>query len=75
MPRRKVPVVLQMNSVECGAACLAMVLSYFGRKTRLVECRTTCDSGRDGMTAQTIVTGARGFGLRTKALRLEAKEL
>lgn len=62
-----------MNSVECGAACLAMVVSYFGRKTRLEECRATCDSGRDGVTAQTIVTAARRFGLRTKALSLDTK--
>src|SRR3954452_21856826 len=26
---RKVPVLLQMSSVECGAACLAMILSYY----------------------------------------------
>jgi ABC-type bacteriocin/lantibiotic exporter with double-glycine peptidase domain len=64
-----------MNSVECGAACLAMILSYFGRKMRLEECRATCDSGRDGATAQTIVAAARGFGLRTKALSLATKAL
>ena len=51
-----------------------MVLSYFGRKTRLEECRATCDSGRDGMSAQTIVAAARGFGLRTKALSMKAKD-
>ncbi len=75
MAKRRIPVVLQMNSVECGAACLAMVLGYFGRKTRLEECRATCDPGRDGVTAQTIVAAARGFGLRTKALSVDAKGL
>jgi ATP-binding cassette subfamily B protein len=74
MSRRGVPVVLQMNSVECGAACLAMILGHFGRKMRLEECRATCESGRDGVTAQTIVAAARGFGLRTKALSLEAND-
>src|SRR5262245_2074794 len=69
--RRKTPVVLQMNSVECGAACLAMILGHFGRKTRLEECRARCDAGRDGVKAQTIVVAAREFGLRTKALWIE----
>ncbi len=50
-----------------------MVLGAFGRKTRLEECRTTCEAGRDGVSAQTIVAAARGLGLRTKALSLEAK--
>jgi ATP-binding cassette subfamily B protein len=75
MTKRRIPVVLQMNSVECGAACLAMILGYFGRKTRLEECRTLCDPGRDGITAQTLVAAARQFGLRVKALSLRAQDL
>ena len=46
-----VPQILQMSADECGAACLAMILSYFGRKTRLPECHEKCDAGRDGVTA------------------------
>ena len=64
-----------MNSVECGAACLAMILGYFGRKTRLEECRSKCDAGRDGVSAKTIVIAARAFGLQAKAFSLEAKNL
>ena len=33
--RRSVPVILQMSAAECGAACLAMILGYHGRPTRL----------------------------------------
>jgi ATP-binding cassette subfamily B protein len=65
--RRRVPVVLQMNTVECGAACLAMVLGYHGRHTTLADCRDSCAPGRDGVTAQTIVTAARAQGLNVKA--------
>jgi ATP-binding cassette subfamily B protein len=75
MRRRRAPVVLQLNAVECGAACLAMILGYFGRKTRLEECRVKCDPGRDGVSAHTIVAAARDFGLRTKALSTPLEEL
>jgi ATP-binding cassette subfamily B protein len=68
MKTRRVPVVLQMSTVECGAACLAMILCYFGRKTRLEKCRDICDPGRDGVTAKTILSAARQFGLEAKAL-------
>ena len=68
---RRVPVVIQMNNVECGAACLAMVLGYFGRKTPVSECRDRCDIGRDGVTAQTITAAARSFGLRVRAFSIE----
>jgi ABC-type bacteriocin/lantibiotic exporter with double-glycine peptidase domain len=72
MKKRRTPVVFQLNAVECGAACLAMILGYFGRKTRLEECREKCDPGRDGVSALTILTAAREFGLRTRALSLAA---
>src|ERR1700731_1819402 len=49
--RRRVPQLSQMNMVECGAACLAMILSYYGRKTSVSEVSTRCDIGRDGLSA------------------------
>ncbi len=69
--RRRVPVLLQLNSVECGSACLAMILNYYGRKTRVAECRETCGIGRDGVTAQTIAKAARSFGLRVRSFSVE----
>ena len=75
MMNRRVPVVHQLNSFECGAACLAMILGYFGRRTRLEECRAQCDPGRDGVTAQTIVSAASRFGLRTRAYALKPADL
>src|SRR5258708_39196072 len=75
MNRRRTPIILQMTSVDCGAACLAMVLNHFGRKTRLAECRSHCDPGRNGVSVLTIVTAARKFGLRTKALSLRLPDL
>ncbi|MCC6170217.1 MAG: peptidase domain-containing ABC transporter [Caldilineaceae bacterium] len=68
---KRVPVILQMTPHECGAACLAMVLSYFGRATTLTECRRYLRSGRDGLTARAIVQAARDLGLRVRALSLE----
>ena len=69
--RRRVPVLLQMNQAECGAACLAMVLGYFGRAVRITDCREACDTGRDGVNAQTLAQAARAHGLRVKAYSLE----
>jgi ATP-binding cassette subfamily B protein len=71
LQRRRVPVLLQLNSVECGAACLAMILNYYGRKTRVAECREACGVGRDGVSAQTIAKAARSFGLRVRSFSLE----
>jgi ABC-type bacteriocin/lantibiotic exporter with double-glycine peptidase domain len=64
---RRVPVVLQLTSYECGAACLAMILNFYGRKTVIGECREYCHPGRDGLTALIIARAARYFGLRVRA--------
>jgi ATP-binding cassette, subfamily B, bacterial len=73
--RRRVPVALQLNATECGAACLAMVLSYYGRQTRVSEYREALGIGRDGATALTIARAARANGLRVKAYSLEPSDL
>lgn len=72
---KRVPVVLQMTPHECGAACLAMVVSYHGRETTLSECRRYLRSGRDGLTARTIAQAARDLGLRVRALSMEPEAL
>ncbi|HXF60298.1 MAG TPA: peptidase domain-containing ABC transporter [Caldilineaceae bacterium] len=68
---KRVPVILQMTPNECGAACLAMVLSYYGRETTLNECRRLLHSGRGGLTARAIAQAARDLGLRVRAFSLE----
>ena len=72
---KRVPVVLQMTSHECGAACLAMILSYHGRETTLNECREYLPGGRDGITARGIAQAARDLGLRVRAFSMEPASL
>ena len=72
---RRVPVLTQMTAVECGAACLAMLLSYYGRKTSVSEVRDRCHVGRDGLSALDIVKAARSYGLRVRAVSLQENDL
>lgn len=72
--RHRVPVVRQMSAVECGAACLSMILSYHGRETRVSECREELGIGRDGVTALTIAKAARSSGLRVRAYSVQPQD-
>ncbi len=72
--KRRVPVLLQMSIVECGAACLAMILSYYGRATTVAEIRERCGVGRDGLSALNLVKAARSYGLRVRAVSLEEND-
>ncbi len=73
MLRRRVPTVLQLTAVECGAACLAMILSYYGRKSRVAKIRDRYGIGRDGLTALDIVKAARNYGMRVRAISLRGQ--
>lgn len=69
--QRRVPVIFQLSAVECGAACLAMILSYYGRKTQVTDCRECCAIGRDGASAWAMAQAARKRGLRVKAYSVQ----
>ncbi len=72
---KRVPVILQMTPNECGAACLSMMLSYYGRETTINECRNFLKSGRDGLSARNIAQAGRDLGLRVRAFSMEPESL
>lgn len=71
----RVPVVMQMEALECGAACLAMILAYHGKWVPLEKVRSDCGVSRDGSNAKNMVLAARSYGLEASGFRCEIAEL
>ncbi|GAA3444094.1 peptidase domain-containing ABC transporter [Planomonospora venezuelensis] len=71
----KVPVILQHSMVECGAACLAMVLAAHGRRVPVYTLSEEMGIGRDGVSALTLVRTAQAHGLATRAASVPAAQV
>lgn len=71
----KVPVVMQLEALECGAASLAMVMAYYGKWVPLEQVRVDCGVSRDGSKAKNIYIAAQHYGFDMKAYSMGPEKL
>ena len=71
----KVPMIMQMEALECGAASLAMVLAYYKKWIPLEQVREDCGVSRDGSNAANLLKAARKYGLESRAWSYHAETL
>lgn len=72
---KNVPVVMQMEMVECGAASLGMILAYHKKWLPLEQLRKDCGVSRDGCSAKQLLLAGRSYGMEVNAYKLDGEEL
>ena len=70
-----VTVVMQLETLECGASSLAMILAYFGLWIPLEQLRTDCGVSRDGSSLKNIYRAAQKYSLIPAAFKYDAETL
>ena len=71
----RVPMVMQLEALECGAACLTMILAYYRKWVPLEQVRKDCGVSRDGSNMKNIFLAAKSYGLEVHGYRMELEAL
>lgn len=67
--------IYQNEVAECGYACLAMVLTHFGRATEARELSAYRPISANGLSLTDLYDVATDFGLEVQAFRFEPKDV
>lgn len=75
MFKKKFPFVQQLDSMQCGVACLQMVCMYYGKKISSSEMEILCPTSKEGVSLLSMKKAAEHIGLRTVCGKFELKDL
>ncbi|MFS8212514.1 peptidase domain-containing ABC transporter [Paenibacillus polymyxa] len=67
--RRHIPLIRQLGTTDCGAACLAMLFRYYGQKVSIVDVKASINIGRNGMTLSMMKEVAEEHGFSFHAFQ------
>ena len=73
--RARVPVIMQLEALECGAAALAMVMAYYDKWVPLEQVRRDCGVSRNGSNARNMLKAARNYGFDAQGFSCEPDAL
>lgn len=75
LAKKKIKFFHQLESVDCGPACLGMICSYHGLDGELRDLKAMCSVTRMGISVQDIVSGGNQIGFETAAIKVSLDEL
>ncbi len=67
--------IRQRDTMQCGAACLAMVLEAMGMRRSLEEVSARCSPTTEGVSLLALGRVAEGYGLMGRGVRITLDEL
>ncbi len=72
---RRFPHVSQIDEMDCGAACMAMICHHFGRAVSLARIRQLLHTSADGTSLRALCHGAEELGLAARSVKASKRNL
>lgn len=73
--KKFIPFVAQFQKNDCGLACVAMILRYYGSHESMYDLSSILEVGRDGTSMKQINDLLNKFNLNTKIYKIPAEKL
>ena len=75
MLKKNFPFVHQLDSMQCGVACLQMVCKYYGKDFTSSELDDLCPASKEGVSMLSMKKAAEHIGFRTVCGKFGLKNL
>ena len=72
---RRYPALMQLSETDCGAACLAMILRYYGKHVSINRLRDLANVSREGATLYSVAEAAETLGFHSRGIRASYEHL
>ncbi len=72
--KRKIKVILQQGEIDCGPACIASILKYYGKHVSISRIRSLAGTDSLGTTGYGMISCLKKFGFVSKVLTLKTSE-
>ncbi|HEY6121404.1 MAG TPA: peptidase domain-containing ABC transporter, partial [Pyrinomonadaceae bacterium] len=72
---RRYPALLQLSETDCGAACLSMILRYFGKHVSINRLRDLANVSREGSSLYSLSEAAEALGFHTRGIKASYEHL
>ncbi|MGP0050561.1 MAG: peptidase domain-containing ABC transporter [Solirubrobacteraceae bacterium] len=73
--RRRFPFVRQIDEMDCGAACIAMLCRFYGHNVSMTSIRNAVGTDLGGTTLSGLIRGGDEVGLSMRAIKSSADRL
>lgn len=73
--RVRYPWIEQFDVSDCGAACLAMICRYYGKKISVTRLRDMANVSQQGATLLSVAAAGDSLGFRTHALNTDYEDM